>query len=394
MAVKLTIYNTKGGAGKTTTAKSLAGELARRNYKVLLVDCDSSANTTKGIAHKQQPAIEFSEIISEHCDPAYMIDEDDEIASEIAREKMLDAICTTVFPNLYLVPASTQKMHKAVKDMSLADFYTGDLLQYYLQEVEDDYDFVIYDTKEGEGLWLTNVLTFTDYIICPTEPTADSVDGFVAVRNRIGTIKKNNKNIKFLGLFLTKYTHDKKDQSILLMSKEVAAKHFIPVAIRYSKILESARNNMMPVCYFDEKSNPATDYAVLTDFLLENTYDWRDISPNELVGYSADKLITYTDTLYFDENEKLKTLKKEYKDAFTEYKSALKRSGNVKPEPEKSEWLTVHDDTYSALLDDIKENGIKEPILARKDGMLQRSLVLKYHLSSSGSVRKTKNYQS
>lgn len=46
----ITICNQKGGSGKTTVSMQLAGALARRNYKVLVVDADPQGTATRWAA--------------------------------------------------------------------------------------------------------------------------------------------------------------------------------------------------------------------------------------------------------------------------------------------------------------------------------------------------------
>lgn len=50
-----TVYNQKGGSGKTTTSINLAGTLGLRGNKVLIVDMDEQGTTTRWIAQSTDP---------------------------------------------------------------------------------------------------------------------------------------------------------------------------------------------------------------------------------------------------------------------------------------------------------------------------------------------------
>ena len=53
-ASSITVFNQKGGAGKTTLSMQLAGTLAHRSHKVLVVDTDPQGTATRWSASAPQ----------------------------------------------------------------------------------------------------------------------------------------------------------------------------------------------------------------------------------------------------------------------------------------------------------------------------------------------------
>ena len=101
----IAIANQKGGVGKSTTAASVAAELAIRGYETLIIDCDPQANATSHFLSPSEVGTSVAEVLVE-TDP---------------REKVpiKAAIVTTEVEHLDIVP-SKLKFAKFEKEPSIA----------------------------------------------------------------------------------------------------------------------------------------------------------------------------------------------------------------------------------------------------------------------------------
>src|SRR5215212_2556769 len=122
----IAIASQKGGVGKTTTSISLASGLARSGKKVLLVDIDSQANSSKVL----------------HADYQKLKADDTLFRTILGREPL--AIHPTEVPNLDLVPAHILLSNTDI-DLTVAKDHREARLKRELDEVKGAYDHVFID---------------------------------------------------------------------------------------------------------------------------------------------------------------------------------------------------------------------------------------------------------
>ena len=77
----ISVSNQKGGVGKTTTAVTIATELALKNYKTLLIDCDPQSNSTSSFEINKLPNQTIYEVL-------------------VNQESINNSICSTSIDNL------------------------------------------------------------------------------------------------------------------------------------------------------------------------------------------------------------------------------------------------------------------------------------------------------
>lgn len=147
----------KGGTGKTTTAVNLAHGLAKKDYKVLLVDLDGQGNLTDllGIADKVNPQTCISKTIKGGDLTIYAIND------------KLDAI-----------GVCTQSMIGIEFYINNIGKGNNDVLRNILSGVKDDYDFILLDCAPALNIMSVNAFQISDRIMVPIVSDYLSLTGF------------------------------------------------------------------------------------------------------------------------------------------------------------------------------------------------------------------------
>ena len=188
MSKIIAIANQKGGVGKTTTTINLAAALKEANQKVLIIDLDPQANATigSGISRELVNITTYDLLIS------------DINASEVIYNK--------IDTNLHIMPASI-KLETLAENMNIIKEKE---LQLYnkLQEIKEEYDYILIDCPPSLGLIIDNALFASDSIIIPVECEYFAYDALTQMVNKINQVqnrkKEYNLNLVIEGVLLTK----------------------------------------------------------------------------------------------------------------------------------------------------------------------------------------------
>ena len=160
-----TIANQKGGIGKTTTALSLASGLAQEGRKVLIIDLDAQANTTKTLRGKRGSGSTYDVLV-------------------LGAKTLSQIIQTTGEPNLSLAPAS-EKLSSS--DLDIKGTGRETRLRTALGNVGGAFDDVVIDTPPNLGILTLNALVASGSLIIPTTLDDYSLD---AVQQTIVNYRK------------------------------------------------------------------------------------------------------------------------------------------------------------------------------------------------------------
>lgn len=248
----MSVANQKGGVGKTTSSVNLSACLAYLGNKVLLVDIDPQGNATSGVG--------INKADMNQC--VYNVLVEDLPAREV--------IVPTSVENLDIIPATIQL---AGAEIELVPTISREIrLKKALDEIRDNYDYILIDCPPSLGLLTLNALTSSDTVLIPVQCEYYALEGLSQLLNTIRLVQKHlNKELMIEGVLLTML--DARTNLGLQVIEEVK-KYFqdkvynsiIPRNVR----LGEAPSHGQPIITYDPKSKGAEVYLELAKEVMAN----------------------------------------------------------------------------------------------------------------------------
>lgn len=168
------IGNQKGGVGKTTTAITLAGIMATRGHRTLMVDLDPHGSLTAYFG-LDPDSIEGS---------AYRLFNDRAFNTA-------QVVTETRFNRLFMLPASTAM---ATLDRQLgAQHGQGLVINAALQQLKGLFDFVVIDCPPTLGILLVNALAACEHLIIPVQTEFLAMKGLERMLHTLTMIQRSTR---------------------------------------------------------------------------------------------------------------------------------------------------------------------------------------------------------
>jgi len=243
--------NQKGGVGKTTTCVNLSAFLSIMGKKVLIIDMDSQGNATSGVGiNKDKDTKTLYNLISKEVG-------------------IKDVILDTPLENLKIIPATVDL---AGAEIDLVQMQSREkVVKGYLDEIKNDYDFIMIDCPPSLGLLTVNALTASDSVLIPIQCEFFALEGLSQLMNTIRLIIHHlNSNLQIEGVVMT--MKDSRSNLVAQVGEEVKKffgskvfNTYIPRNIR----LAEAPSHGETIATYDVKSKGADAYLNLAYELLE-----------------------------------------------------------------------------------------------------------------------------
>jgi chromosome partitioning protein len=186
MTKVVSIYNQKGGVGKTTTNINLSAYVSLLGYKVLVIDADPQGNTTSGFGFEK-----------DNLESTLY----DGMVNNISME---DIILKTRYENLDLVPSDAnlagaeieinQKSEKELRIRKLID------------QLNEKYDYIFIDCPPSLGLISINALTASHSVLIPIQCEYYAIEGVSQLVKTIDLVRRGLQiPLEIEGIVLTMY---------------------------------------------------------------------------------------------------------------------------------------------------------------------------------------------
>jgi len=245
----IAVNNNKGGVLKTTTVTNLAGVLSQENKRVLIVDADNQSNVS----------LSFGLNPDKFRTTLY-----DVLVGGVPPE---DAIIN-LHKNIDLLPSNLDLINFEFDVIGDRKHYTEpyELMKNALHHLQFKYDYILIDTPPSLSLMNSNVFTFADKVLIPTEPESYALRSVMAVIDTIKMFKGvYNPALDIAGILFTKVVHnsnlhDGTKQEIKKFGDKTNVKIFeteVPRTVQYAN---SVGFDRLPATLVSKKSDKSQLY--------------------------------------------------------------------------------------------------------------------------------------
>ena len=250
MARTITIFNQKGGVGKTTTVINLAAALGKLDQKILVIDIDPQGNATSGLGVDK-----LSLNLSTYD-------------ALINRVKLEEIILKTSAENVDILPSNVDL---AGAEIELIEIDERELcLKKSIEPIQDKYDYIFIDCPPSLGLLSINGLAASHSVLIPIQCEYYALEGVSQLMDTIILVKKGlNPDLEIEGVALSMFD-GRTNLSIQVVDevkKYFKGKVYTSIIPRNVRLAEAPSYGLSIIDY-DSKSKGAEAYMELAEEFL------------------------------------------------------------------------------------------------------------------------------
>ncbi|TYC47991.1 ParA family protein [Weissella muntiaci] len=189
----ITVNVNKGGAGKTTLSFNMA-EYMRKESRVLLLDFDDSANLTNRYGYFQNM---------------------ENTVIDLFDKKQVTPIHAAENLDLIAGHREVELLKERLSSRRRREYIFGSWLAENEEWLADNYDYIIIDTENDEGILTLNAIVVSDVVIGVAEASKDSFLGLVSLRKFVTDLNKEFEGNTQLLFVANKISNDNPSKDLI-----------------------------------------------------------------------------------------------------------------------------------------------------------------------------------
>jgi chromosome partitioning protein len=249
----IAVANQKGGVAKTTTTLNLAAGLAQRDKRVLVVDLDPQGGCAVSLGI---PTDSLNKTV-------YNVLMDDSAG-------FTDILMKTRH-GFDLAPSN---IDLAGAEVELKQLLAAEqVLKRNMEEVIDDYDFILFDCPPSLGMLTINALTAAKELLIPMSMEYLALRGLDMLAKTVAKIRSvTNPELTYLGILATKYDRRTLNSPEILealqqTSQQAGIRLFNAYIVSSVRFTESPANKM-PLILSDPEHEGSKAYMALVERII------------------------------------------------------------------------------------------------------------------------------
>jgi chromosome partitioning protein len=258
--MKRSVFNQKGGVGKTSVTCNLAASFASLNRKVLVVDLDAQANASQYLIGENIQKI--SRTISDFFAST--------LSFKLFKETLREAVYKTSHPNLWVIPAERSlaelqpKLEGRYKILKLKEAIDG--------LVEDmGFDDVFFDNPPALNFYSISALIASDRVLIPYDCDSFSYEAILRVMEIINEVSQDHQpSLKAEGIIINQFQPQAKlpRESIEVLRK--LGFNVLEPYLSASVAMRESHSAHVPLVYLKNKHKLTQEFIGLSQTLLKN----------------------------------------------------------------------------------------------------------------------------
>ena len=208
---RITVANQKGGAGKTTDVIHTGGALSARDYDVLLVDIDYHGGLTCSLGY----------------DELYY-DTDRTTLFDVLDFDQMEAVNDIVVGHeeFDILPASEKLANNKNIQTLLEAPKSRERLGMALDELENDYDYIIVDTPPSLNVLTDNALVATGTVVIPVLPEKLNANSLRIFAKQLQSLEPAYGNINRLAIVCNRVEQNAEHRTTI---EEIKSAYSLPL---------------------------------------------------------------------------------------------------------------------------------------------------------------------